>query len=170
MGAMKGNIVLCAVALVLAGCSAHKPILYPNDHYRQVGAEAAESDIKTCMTLAEEAGASPSQGKTAQTATGTVAGGAIGSAAGAVGGAIVGRPGRGGDDRRGQRCDRRVSSRPVQEITAERGLYELRESLSARTRVRSDRMGVVRTFIAESIPHRSTISSESPPQTRCPSR
>ncbi len=95
MGAMKGNIVLCAVALVLAGCSAHKPILYPNDHYRQVGAEAAESDLKTCMTLAEEAGASPSQGKTAQTATGTVAGGAIGSAAGAVGGAIGGRPGRG---------------------------------------------------------------------------
>jgi hypothetical protein len=93
--AMKGNIVLCAVALILAGCSAHKPILYPNERYRQAGEETAESDIKDCMALAEDAGASPSQGKTAQTATGTVAGGAVGSAAGAVGGAILGHPGRG---------------------------------------------------------------------------
>ena len=92
---MKGNIVLCAVALILAGCSAHRPILYPNEHYRQAGEETAESDIKDCMALAEDAGASPSQGKTAQTATGTVAGGAVGSAAGAVGGAILGHPGRG---------------------------------------------------------------------------
>ena len=61
MGTMKENIVLCTVALVLAGCSAHKPILYPNDHYRQVGEETAESDIKACMALAEEAGASPGQ-------------------------------------------------------------------------------------------------------------
>lgn len=92
---MKRNIVLCAVGLILAGCSSHKPILYPNDHYRQVGAEAAESDINECMAMAKEAGASPSQGKTAQAATGTVAGGAIGSAVGAVGGAILGNPGRG---------------------------------------------------------------------------
>ncbi len=92
---MKRNLLLCTVALVLAGCSAHKPILYSNDHYRQVGTEAAESDINACMALAKEAGASPSQGKTAQTATGTVAGGAVGSAAGAVGGAILGHPGRG---------------------------------------------------------------------------
>lgn len=92
---VKRDILLCAWCLILAGCSGPKPILYPNDHYRQVGAEAAESDIKACMVLAEEAGASPSQGKTAQAATGTVAGGAIGSAAGAVGGAILGHPGRG---------------------------------------------------------------------------
>jgi len=95
MSAMKGNIVLYTVALILAGCSPYKPVLYQNDHYRQVGAETAESDIKTCIAQAEEAGASPSQGKTAQTATGTVAGGAVGSAAGAVGGAILGHPGRG---------------------------------------------------------------------------
>ena len=72
-----------------------KPILYPNDHYRQVGEETAKSDIKACMTLAEEAGASSSKGKTAETATNTVAGGAVGSAAGAVGGAIFGSAGSG---------------------------------------------------------------------------
>ena len=92
---MKRNLFLCAVVLVIAGCSGHKPILYPNEHYRQVGAETAESDIKACMAQAEDAGASPSQGKTAQTATGTVTGGAVGSAAGAVGGAILGHPGSG---------------------------------------------------------------------------
>ncbi len=92
---MKQRMLICAVTLLLAGCAGPKPILYPNDHYRQVGADAAESDIKDCMTLAEHAGASPSEGKTAQVATGTVAGGAIGSAAGAVGGAILGHPGRG---------------------------------------------------------------------------
>jgi hypothetical protein len=90
---MKQAILICAASLLLAGCAGPKPILYPNDHYRQVGADAADSDIKDCMTLAEQAGASPSEGKTAQVATGTVAGGAIGSAAGAVGGAISGTSG-----------------------------------------------------------------------------
>ena len=83
------------MALILSGCSAHKPILYPNGHYRQVGEETAESDINACMALAKEAGASPGQGKTAETATDTVAGGAVGSAAGAVGGAIFGIPEQG---------------------------------------------------------------------------
>ena len=92
---MKRNIVLFTVALVFAGCSSHKPILYPNDHYRQVGEETAESDIKACMEQAEEAGASSGGGKTAETATNTVAGGAVGSAAGAVGGAIFGSAGSG---------------------------------------------------------------------------
>ncbi len=86
---------LCLIALAAAGCGAHKPILYPNQHYQQVGVEAAEADIKDCMALAEESGASPSQGKSGQLAGSTVGGGAIGSAGGAVGGAIRGNPGHG---------------------------------------------------------------------------
>lgn len=86
---------LCLVSLVLSACAAPKPILYPNARYQEVGAEAAQADIQDCMALAKEAGASPSEGKTAQVATGTVGGGAVGSAAGAVGGAILGHPGRG---------------------------------------------------------------------------
>ena len=93
--AMKRTILICVGSLLVTGCAGPKPILYPNDHYRQVGADAAESDITDCMALAEQAGASPSEGKTAQVATGTVGGGAIGSAGGAVGGAILGHPGRG---------------------------------------------------------------------------
>jgi uncharacterized protein YcfJ len=92
---MKRISMLIAIGMTLTGCSASKPILYPNQHYQSVGAEAAESDIKECRELAEDSGSSPTQGKTAQVGTSTVAGGAIGAAAGAVGGAVVGNPGRG---------------------------------------------------------------------------
>lgn len=79
----------------MSACAGPKPILYPNTHYQEVGAEAAERDIDQCSDMAKEAGAKPSQGKTGQVAGSTAMGGAIGSAAGAVGGAIVGSPGRG---------------------------------------------------------------------------
>lgn len=110
---MKPILFICTVVLLLAGCSAPKPILYPNDHYRQVSAETAESDIQTCMTLAEEAGASPSQGKTAQTATGTIAGGGsgIGSRSGRGGNSGTSRTRRHGG--RGQWRNRGLSSRSV---------------------------------------------------------
>ena len=67
---MTHKIMLYAAMLCFAGCSP-KPILYQNDHYRQVGSEAAKADIKACMDLAEEAGASPNKGKAADTATNT---------------------------------------------------------------------------------------------------
>ena len=156
---MKENIVLCTVALVLAGCSAHKPILYPNDHYRQVGEETAESDIKACMALAEEGGASPGTGKTAETATNTD---------GRWGRRLCGRCGRWSDFRkRGIRGDggrsewrgRRFSPRPVQQLSTERGLYELCGSLLARTWLRSDRLGI--THLPRAIiPSLSTTSAE----------
>ncbi len=91
----------CAVAVImvtaaaLMSCSGPKPILYPNRHFQQVGAEAAEHDIEACKELAKEAGASPSRGKTGQVAGSTAAGGAVGAASGAVGGAVVGHAGRG---------------------------------------------------------------------------
>jgi uncharacterized protein YcfJ len=86
---------LCLVAACFASCAAPKPILYPNQHYKDVGQESAERDIDDCSQLAKDAGARPSQGKTGQVAGNTAGGGAVGSAAGAVGGAVVGHPGRG---------------------------------------------------------------------------
>lgn len=82
------------VTVCLVSC-APKPILYPNQHYKDVGQEAAERDIGECTQMAKDAGATPSQGKTGQVAGSTAGGGAVGSAAGAVGGAVVGHPGRG---------------------------------------------------------------------------
>jgi uncharacterized protein YcfJ len=92
---MRHILLLVAIGLFCSGCSAPKPVLYPNAHYRQVGEAGAEQDIAECGELAKQAGARPSQGKTEQVAGGTVAGGVVGSAAGAVGGAVVGHPGRG---------------------------------------------------------------------------
>lgn len=82
------------LAVYLVSC-APKPILYPNQHYKDVGQEVAERDIDECTQMAKDAGATPSQGKTGQVAGSTAGGGAVGSAAGAVGGAVVGHPGRG---------------------------------------------------------------------------
>lgn len=83
------------IMLLVAGCAAPKPILYPNAHLHEVGEEAADRDIAECREMAKEAGATASQGKGGQVAGSTTAGGAIGSASGAVGGAVVGHPGRG---------------------------------------------------------------------------
>ncbi len=83
------------ILLLVAGCAAPKPILYPNAHSQQVGKEVADRDIDECREMAKDAGATASQGKSGQVAGSTTAGGAIGSAAGAVGGAVVGHPGRG---------------------------------------------------------------------------
>ena len=92
---MRPVVLLLAMGMMVSGCSAPKPILYPNQHYQQAGPDVVESDIQACRALAESAGASPTQGKAAQVGTSTVAGGAIGAAAGAVGGAVVGNPARG---------------------------------------------------------------------------
>lgn len=92
---MRNVVALCLLTIGLASCAAPKPILYPNEHYKEVGQEGAERDIDDCSQMAKDAGATQSQGKTGQVAGNTAAGGAVGSAAGAVGGAVVGHPGRG---------------------------------------------------------------------------
>lgn len=46
---------------LISGCSAPKPILYPNAHFRQVGESVVEQDIQDCSVMAKEAGATPSQ-------------------------------------------------------------------------------------------------------------
>ncbi|HLZ34881.1 MAG TPA: glycine zipper family protein [Nitrospira sp.] len=91
---MRRSAIVMLCVLPVLSC-APKPILYPNAHYKEVGEDVADRDIDECRTMAKDAGATPSQGKTGQVAGSTAAGGAIGSASGAVGGAVVGHPGRG---------------------------------------------------------------------------
>lgn len=91
---LRRSALVTLLALLAASC-APKPILYPNTHYKEVGEDIVDRDIEECSTMAKDAGATPSRGKTGQVAGSTAAGGAIGSASGAVGGAIVGHPGRG---------------------------------------------------------------------------
>lgn len=92
------NVLRLALALCIltnAGCATQKPVLYPNDHYKQVGEEQAEKDIEDCQAQAEKAGATPDTGKGKQVAKDTAVSTGIGAAAGAVGGAIVGSAGYG---------------------------------------------------------------------------
>jgi hypothetical protein len=92
---IRRSVPFVMTGLFLSGCTAPKPILYPNAHFQQIGKAGAEQDIVECSDMAKEAGARSSQGKTGQVAGSTAGGGAIGSAAGAAGGAVVGHPGRG---------------------------------------------------------------------------
>jgi outer membrane lipoprotein SlyB len=88
-------ILTLVIALAMVGCSATRPVLYPNEHFNAAGRDAAERDIADCMALAESAGANSGSGTAGHVATTTAVGAAIGAATGAVGGAIVGSAGTG---------------------------------------------------------------------------
>ncbi len=94
-----------AMLIMVAGCSAKRPVLYPNEHLSRMGVEAAERDIRACMDLASHyglkaSGAGRVAGETATDATvGAASGAAVGSiygnaadgaAAGAVGSSVSG--------------------------------------------------------------------------------
>jgi hypothetical protein len=88
-----GLVGLCGFFLV--GCSSARPILAPNQHFKSVGAEAAESDVEECRKMAEAAGADEGAGGAGKVAGQTVVGAGVGAASGAVGGAVVGAAGSG---------------------------------------------------------------------------
>jgi hypothetical protein len=90
-----GLAALAVAGLLLAACAAPRPVLYPNEHLRAVGSQAAERDIAECRRLAEAAGATAAGARGDAAAGGAVTGGAVGGAAGAAGGAVVGAAGRG---------------------------------------------------------------------------
>lgn len=81
---------LILITLIVA-CSS-KPQLYPNDKYKSVGKDVAQSDVKICMDESEEF-LKGTKGK--QVAKGAGGGAAIGAAIGAVGGLFTGNFGGG---------------------------------------------------------------------------
>jgi hypothetical protein len=87
--------LILVIALTMEGCASTRPVLYPNEHFKTVGAEVAEQDIASCMELAESAGADSNGSDAGQAATATAGSAAVGAASGAVGGAIVGAAGSG---------------------------------------------------------------------------
>lgn len=86
-----------ASAFMFAGCSAQRPVLYPNAHFKRVGSSAPERDIEQCMQQAGDYTATAEGGGKAaeETAVSAGTGAAVGAAAGAAGGAVVGRAGTG---------------------------------------------------------------------------
>ena len=91
---MRPVVAVPVLSLLLAGCGPTKPVLYPNDLYRQVGPDAAREDVNHCIELAEANGMSEDKqaGAAAEgAARGSVAGALFGGAVGWV----LGNPGRG---------------------------------------------------------------------------
>ena len=86
-------IVLAAAAL--SACAPAKPVLYGNEKFQQVGSAGAQSDVAECEALANQAGATPGQGKAGRAAQNAGISAIGGAAGGAVGGAIWGSPGIG---------------------------------------------------------------------------
>ena len=84
-------LIIACISLV--GCAGPRPVLYPNNHFEQVGQERVNQDIAACEEMADGYISKSSAGE--QVVGQTAVGGAIGAASGAVGGAITGSPGLG---------------------------------------------------------------------------
>jgi hypothetical protein len=92
------RLTLGAFVLLVSGCSATHPTLYPNEQYHKVGQAQADSDIEECETRAKEyvkTGGGTAGPRAAEAARNVGVGGVVGAAGGAVGGAIYGNPGEG---------------------------------------------------------------------------
>ncbi len=93
-----GTVLLLAVLLTGGtGCSPLRPVVYPNEHYKQVGDAQAKRDIEACCQQADQfvktGGRSEALARDA--AVQGAKGGVFGGAVGAVGGAVTGSPGEG---------------------------------------------------------------------------
>jgi hypothetical protein len=93
----RSRVLLLSVVLVITGCSARRPVLYPNEQFNKVGDAVAQHDIDDCLSRAEQYVKSGGQsGQVARQVGGrTAVGAGVGAASGAVGGAIAGNPGQG---------------------------------------------------------------------------
>jgi len=92
---LTGLAVTTALSLALiltSGCSASRPVLYPNATLSQQGRPAANRAIDECLSLAKQAGAGG--GRTAAIAAGTAKSATVGAAVGAAAGAVRGNAGR----------------------------------------------------------------------------
>lgn len=88
-------LTIVLVAAALSACAPAKPVLYGNEKFHEVGSARAASDVAECEALADQAGATPGQGKAGQVAKNAGVSALGGAAGGTVGGAIAGSPGIG---------------------------------------------------------------------------
>ena len=97
MTTLRWRLAGFVIGALLAGCSAHRPVLYPNEHYKSVSSAVVEQDMNECSARAEEfvKAGGPEAQKAKQAAKQAAYGGASGAAIGAVAGAISGGAGTG---------------------------------------------------------------------------
>lgn len=84
--------LLFLATLFLGACGAKRPVLYPNEHLKQIGKAKANQDIDDCIKLANEYQAGGS--RAGEIAKDTGKAGVVGAATGAVIGALTGNFGR----------------------------------------------------------------------------
>jgi len=91
----KTTIAIVCLQLIVIGCAAQRPVLYPNAQLKRVGTSAAEGHVDECMRRADEYVRSGGESDKALEGAGIAAGtgAAVGAAGGAAGGAVVGRAG-----------------------------------------------------------------------------
>ena len=90
----KYAMLVTLVAIFMAGgCAIKRPVLYPNDHLKEVGLDIAQGDIDYCIKQAKEyvGKQRPAEKVAKQTAFDA----AVGAATGAAAGAVIGRAGVG---------------------------------------------------------------------------
>lgn len=87
------SCLLLLATLLLGACGAKRPVLYPNEHLKQIGKAKANQDIDDCIKLADEYQAGGS--RAGEIAKDTGKAGVVGAATGAVIGALTGNFGRG---------------------------------------------------------------------------
>ncbi len=88
-----GALLSLFLSLAMAGCAANRPVLYPNDHLREIGDQEAQLEIDQCVNMAGDY--VPEQSDTTKVAKKTATGAAVGAVIGTAVGATVGRAGRG---------------------------------------------------------------------------
>jgi hypothetical protein len=84
----KAIAVFIVASLMLVGCASHRPVLYPNAHFKTVGEQAAEQDINDCLQLAKNSGIDEKKGE--KIAKQTAGGAAVGAAAAGAWGLVRG--------------------------------------------------------------------------------
>ena len=87
---MTGKILSLLVCTILLSSCASRPVLYPNEKYKQVGKKRAESDIDMCVDRADRFVKSKKGKKILKSAgKGALIGGAMGAVLGIVTGDIM---------------------------------------------------------------------------------
>lgn len=81
-----------ACMLILNGCGAKRPVLYPDAHLKEVGKDKANLEIDSCIQMANDYQAGGN--RAAEIAKDTGKAGVVGAATGAVIGALTGNFGR----------------------------------------------------------------------------
>ncbi|MBW1694020.1 MAG: hypothetical protein JRJ41_07660 [Deltaproteobacteria bacterium] len=92
MKSVRSMCIILVLFILIVGCAAKRPVLYPNEHMKQAGEIKAQEEIDACLRLAEESGVKTDKGK--EIGKNTAGAAVIGGASGAAWGAFFGDVGK----------------------------------------------------------------------------